>query len=1429
MAQQSGYLRKTMTRPCFRVILPVLIAVLLPKAYSQTTLAIQPTNRIVSQINESDLTSLKGNVAPIAQAQFDQGPAPASQPTGQLTLVLKPSAEQQQALTQYLEDVQNPASPEYHKWLTPAQFGAHFGVSNSDLQIVESWLSAQGFHIVAVPPSRNVVEFSGNFAQIQNAFHTSIHSFVIQGKTRFANISDPQIPTALAPVIAGLAPLNSFHPTPMLQLGPRGRYDSATHSIQPELTLFGSNKTPYLYVDPADAATIYDSPNNALNPNYTSGTNYTGAGVNIGIIGDSNITMQDIQNYRTAFLGESSSSANLPTVVVDGTDPGLNADEVEALLDNEVAGGLAPQAKIYFYTSADTDLSAGVINAMQRAINDNTVSILSISFGACEAQLGSGGNALLNALMEQAAAQGISVTVSAGDNGSAGCDNFDTATEATGGLAVSGFASTPWDIAVGGTDYDALPSSFSQYADNTTNGSAPYYRTAKSYIPEEPWNDSTLPNTNTAANSPYTYNGKTSIVAGSGGVSSVYTKPAFQASLTPADTHRDLPDVSLLAGNGFYSATWVLCSDSTADGVTSQTFTDCQNTNGTFSSGTYFDGVGGTSAAAPAFAGILALVEQKAGHRLGDANVILYQLAKSNYSSVFHDVTTGDNSVYCKTGSTNCGANNFLTGYDATTGYDLASGLGSVDIANLVSDWNSVSLTSTSTTLNINGGTAPVTAVHGTALNFSVGVTPSAATGFVSIIDTANQTSGGTASGVQNDGQFTFPITSGSGAKTYNGLPGGSYTVSARYGGDTSNASSTSSPINVTISPEASTTALTVYAENPQTGAAIANLNSIPYGSAIYFNAQITGTAEGNNTQGVATGSVAFKNGTAALGTASIGGGNLAAYPALASPATLPAGANNITAQYSGDVSYNASTSAAQSIFVVPAGTTTTVTANPSTFSTTSPITVSVQIATPANVGNPPTGSVTVTSGGKTLFTSTNFTTTTQQSGGTYYTILTATGSVPASQFVTGSNTVTATYSGDANYASSAGTTTVTNTAGVGSFTLSNSGDVAVNIGQTAQVTLTLTPSGGFQSSVNFTCSTFAAGNCNLPTLNVTGTSAVSTVLSVFINAGAAPGVYPITVTGTDATGKITAQTTFKLTVNALPANAGFSLSAASPVTVITGHGVFEQLTLTPVNGYLGVANVTCSVAATNTSETTLPTCSGTQLTILGSSSNSGTGSIATTASTSPGTYTVSFTATDSNNASINATTTATLTVSGSQSFSLSNSGNLTIAPGATTGDTSTISVTPSGGFTGQVNLNCQLTSPTTNNVVAPTCTLPSSVNITGTTAVNATLTITSTAPSTAAAHTTLRKALFGGGGAVLACLLFFGIPARKRSWRGILGVLILCIAFSTIGCGSTAGSSTGGKTIAGTTAGTYTFTVTGTDASTGQISSTTTVTVTVT
>jgi hypothetical protein len=277
----------------------------------------------------------------------------------------------------------------------------------------------------------------------------------------------------------------------------------------------------------------------------------------------------------------------------------------------------------------------------------------------------------------------------------------------------------------------------------------------------------------------------------------VYAKPAYQVSLTPNDGFRDLPDISLLAGNGGYRAGWVICTDNVTEGVTTQTFTDCQPATGSL----FAHLGGGTSASAPAFAGMLALVAQAHGshadnYRLGVVNNILYQLAQSEYATVFHDITIGNNSVPCGAGSPDCGSNLFLTGYNAGPGYDLASGLGSVDVAAMVENWTSVSLASTSTSLNLNGSTAPYTGVHGQTLTLNVNVSPATATGLVAIVDNADEVSGG----VGVDGQFAIPINGGTGSATYNGLPVGSYTVWARYGGDTADASSTSSPpIEVTI------------------------------------------------------------------------------------------------------------------------------------------------------------------------------------------------------------------------------------------------------------------------------------------------------------------------------------------------------------------------------------------------------------------------------------------------------------------------------------------------------------------------------------------------------------------------------------------------------------------------------------------------------
>jgi Pro-kumamolisin, activation domain/Bacterial Ig-like domain (group 3)/Subtilase family len=1522
--------------------------------HAQAAAATNNVSRITAPIDESERVTLKGTVNPLARSSFDRGPAPASDPTGPVLLVLRRTAAQQETLMQYLSDLENPSSASYHKWLTPAQYGAQFGVAAPDLQTVESWLQSHGFRIEKVPASNNLIEFSGTLGEIQNAFHTSIHAFSVRGELRFANVTDVQIPSALAPVIASVGPLNNFRVQPNIEVSATGTWDATTRSIRPDLTLFGANNTPYLFVDPADAATVYDTPNSTLNPNYKSGTNYTGSGVTIGIVGVSDLYLPDIQNYRTGFLGESSISVNLPTVIVDGNDPGIvpGSAGLEALIDNEIAGGLAPGAKVDFYVSAGSDLSNGLFNAIARAVDDNAVDILSVSFGTCEANLGTSGNQLVLELTEQAAAQGISVTVSAGDGGSAGCDDFDTQTSAQLGLAVNGLASSPFSIAVGGTDFDVLPSSFSTYASSTTSGTAPYYLTAKGYIPEKPWNDSTSVNSSISQNVAYKNGtGETNIIAGGGGTSSVYSKPAFQASLTPVDSHRDLPDVSLFAGNGFYSAVWVVCSDTVINNGATTPVSDCANTSGQFSNSTTFTGIGGTSASAPAFAGILALAVQATGGRLGQADAVLYQLAQA-HSSYFHDVMSGDNSVPCATGTANCGSNGFLSGYNAAAGYDFASGLGSVDAAAIVNNWTSVSLGSTSTTLQINGSSAAYSGVHGADLTFNAAVTTSgsAPTGTVAITDNANMTSGGTAAGPQNNGQIAIPLTNGSGSVNYNGLPGGSYAVTARYGGDTSFAASTSTPISVTISPEPSTASLTVSAYDQLTGNAI-SVSRIPYGSYVLADAAITGTAEGSKTQGVATGTVTFLNGTTVLGTGAVSSGNQASWPVLNSNLTpLPGGTYNLTAQYSGDGSFEPGTSQPVVFNIVPVATSFFMDQPSYSLASGQSTTVVFELDTKWNTGVGPTGTVSLVENNQVIASTSNFVLAKGSTGYSLFEYVTGTLSIQQSQFPAGLNTVTIAYSGDSNYAPSSTTITVESIASGGGLTITPPSNVTLSPGGTTVATVTLTPSGGYTSYINWGCPVAPAQdsvNCYVPETHIPLSEPVDTVVTVTGTSSATGGAYTATINGSDnttdgvqlnstfpitviagaapalavmnngplnvsagvATGNtsnisiipsgglsgqvnlscsvttaisnpqspptctvpssitfngtipviaqvqvntsasttdgayavvvtaISASTSSVTTTDSVPltvsASPSFSLIGSGVSTVAQGSSTTATVTISPLNGFSGQVNLSCMLEPTFYASGTLGTCNiPSSVTI--SSGNPATVNVAiqNTSQDEPGLYLVSVIATDPNATDLGIDVSIDAIFAGQPTFTLSNGGNINVNAGATSGNSTTISLTPASGFTGAVNLSCHVSTNLTSYNDLPTCSVLSPVTISGTTVATATLTVNTTAPSTAALQLPLKRFLSRGGGAVLAIVLLFGIPTRRRTWRVLFSILATFLIAGTMGCGGGSaggsGGSGGGNSKLGTTPGSYSVVVTGKDAATGTIASSTTVTLTV-
>ncbi|MDI3253849.1 MAG: protease pro-enzyme activation domain-containing protein [Bacillota bacterium] len=1104
-------------------------------------------NRITQPINPDQRVTLQHNVHPLAQARFDRGAAPEAMPTGRLMLLLKHSSAQEIALKQFLSEVQDPSSPNYHKWLTPAQYGQRFGVSDADLNTVTAWLQSQGFTIDKVPQARNVVIFSGNVAQLEQAFHTSIHKYVVNGETHFANATDPQIPAALAPVVAGVGPLNDFHPKPGAILKAKAHYDTESKRIVPDLTLTDRSGNDYLFMAPADAATVYDTPNLQLNGNYNSkllgGKSYDGSGVTIGIAGDSNINAQDVANYRAAFL-PSTYSSKMPNVIVDGNDPGVNGDAIEALLDLEVAGGIAPGATINFYTSGDTDLQSGLFLAIYRALDDNQISILNVSFGACEYNQGSSGNQQILNAWEQAAAQGITVTVSSGDSGSAGCDNENTETQAQYGLAVNGLASTPYNIAVGGTDYNVLSSSFSAYV-SSTNSASNYYRTALNYIPENPWNDSTRTNTGGyTMNSPLTYsNGNTNIVGGGGGPSNCssittqsntpqcsggYPVPSFQTGLSSSLNFtfnaRTLPDVSFLAADSLYGALWLVCADSSITNHGSGA--DCQSNNGQLLPNSTFTGVGGTSAAAPAFAGMLALVAQsQGGARLGQADYVLYNLASQAglYSSIFHDVSAGNNSVYCKTGSPNCGSNNFLTGYNAAVGYDAASGLGSVDVSQLVANWTKASFASSSTTLQMGTSsgslsTSPtINVTHGTNLYFGVSVNPGSASGDVSINTNANETNSNT---YNSDAIGLLTLQNGSATGSTNTLPGGTYKVYAYYGGDKNTAASTSNQIQVTISPENSATLLCANVYDALTGNPISS--PVPYGSYMLLNAQPYGTS-GNapscsnigNTNGYATGSIVFLNNNVQIATEKINSNGFASYNNVYSQsASLPPGNYSITTNYSGDASFKASNGGPVTFTVTKGNTSVAVTPTSATISASGTVTLTAEVNTDS-IGEFPTGSVTFTAGSTTLGTA-NF----SKTGFANNTVAAvASFTVNGSQLTSGTNTITATYSGDTNYAGSGGTASVTVTgggSGSASFGLSGpSGGITIaSPGQSGSGTITITPANGFTGNVALSCSLTSSpsGATDLPSCSINSPVVISS---------SAAGTATLTVTTTAATSSL--------------------------------------------------------------------------------------------------------------------------------------------------------------------------------------------------------------------------------------------------------------------------------------------------------------------
>lgn len=640
-------------------------------------------NRIRTNITNGTRAAITNSIHPRVRTSTDQGPM-AGDTKLSMSLRFSMTDAQSAALNQLLADQQNPASPRYHQWLTPAQFGAQFGLSQADLAKVTAWLTAQGFTVTGVANGGTYVSFDGTVAQAEAAFGTSIHNLKSSnGEQHFANITNITVPAALNGVVGDITGLHDFHP--------HAHLGNVAHP------LYTSSVSGNHYVVPGDFYAIYD-----MEPLLTAGFN--GSGVTIAVTGQ-----VDLYNNSTSDVSAFRSAAGLNATILPTTvhpvlntvteDPGQargcsgcspNAGDLdESSIDVEWSGAMAPGANVLFVSSACGVLPGGscAADSMTWAIDNNLAPIVTTSYGDCETGWGSTDLNAANTLFMQAASQGQTIVASAGDSGATDCDSGVTPSGTSFSPAIEGLnvdfpASSPFVVAMGG----------SMFNEGTATGATPYWLgtdtiftagsavpnadvSAKGYIPEAVWNED-------SSSSP-------GFADGGGGVSAFFSKPAWQVETgavgmttsVPADASRDVPDLALDAASEHDGL--LLCAQGSCVSGFRQ------------SAGGILTEAGGTSFDSQAFGGMLADIEQKVGSRLGLINPTIYALGNqvayynSTGTSVYHDISSGNNSNACSQGTTNC-PNGGSIGYNATSGYDLATGWGSVDLNNLASAWTQV-------------------------------------------------------------------------------------------------------------------------------------------------------------------------------------------------------------------------------------------------------------------------------------------------------------------------------------------------------------------------------------------------------------------------------------------------------------------------------------------------------------------------------------------------------------------------------------------------------------------------------------------------------------------------------------------------------------------------------------------------------------------
>jgi subtilase family serine protease len=689
--------------------------------------AVSGAQTVAQPIDDGDLVTLGGNTRSEATSANDRGAVDPAMPLEHLELQLRRSPEQERETESFIEALHDVASPSFHQWLTAEQFGQRFGASADAISSVRGWLESYGFRVGPVYPGGMVIDFSGTAAQLAAAFHTSIHQLSVGGEIHFANMNDPQIPRALTSVVSGIVKLNDFRPLRKHRPGPK--YSGSCSG------------SPCYLMAPADLATIYD-----FNSLFQAKTPITGKGQTIAVVEDTDLySDSDWINFRRIFglsgyRGGTLSTIHPPPPAGGAacTDPGVNSngDDVEAILDAEWSSAAAPDAAILVAACGNSATVDGVRHAIHDLIaSASPPAIISVSYGICEAENGSAANAFFSAMYQQAVAEGISVFVATGDSGPEDCaPNFTSA--AKFGIGVNGWASTAYNVAVGGTDFSDTFDGTNRDYWGTSHG--PPWGTAKSYVPEMAWNDTCASDQTIAVfgyTTSYGINGFCNSTTadpyyigtggGEGGPSGCasgtpsskgvvsgtcagWPKPRYQQVFgMSSDGVRDVPDVSMFASDGWeWNHQYLICFTDPNNGGAA-----CQGNPSTWGLGG-----GGTSYATPIVAGIQALVNQKMGKKQGNPNFVYYALARHQYGSdgnpqcdsslgmradpscVFHDVTTGNDSQDCK-GPENCflpsgtygvmsqSASSYKPAFKTRPGYDFPSGIGTINVGNLVNNW----------------------------------------------------------------------------------------------------------------------------------------------------------------------------------------------------------------------------------------------------------------------------------------------------------------------------------------------------------------------------------------------------------------------------------------------------------------------------------------------------------------------------------------------------------------------------------------------------------------------------------------------------------------------------------------------------------------------------------------------------------------------